>query len=102
MTFGAYRGEARRQLELRQLDGSTAMLFFPDGQPFTDLDLSSGTWEAMHVCRDDRYKIKWSVLTRNVVREQWTVRGPSKNYDAETTLTRQPIPTSDSNQCGRP
>lgn len=88
MRTGTYRGGARRQLELRQLDESRVMLFFPDGRHFADLDLSSGVWESTHLCRSDCYEITTRVLSRNVVQERWKVRGPSKSYDAETTLAR--------------
>ena len=88
LRFGTHQGEARRLLELRQSNKSTVMFFFADGRPFTDLDLSAGTWESTHFCGKDCYEITTFVLSHDVLQERWKVRGPTKNYDAMTTLKR--------------
>jgi hypothetical protein len=64
------------------------MVHFDDGLPFVDLDLGAGMWRSIHLCRDDRYQITTRVQSSLVIEEEWRVRGPEKNYDAVTTLTR--------------
>ena len=88
LRHGDYQGEARRQLRLTEANKSTVMLFFANGRPFADLDLSAGTWESIHLCGPDRYEITTIVLSHDLVHERWKVRGPRKNYDAATNLKR--------------
>jgi hypothetical protein len=88
LSFGTYRTDGRRQLKLRQSTTSTVVLYFSDGRPFTDLDLSAGAWRSTHLCAEDRYDISTIVRTHDLVEERWNVRGPTKNYDAVTTLKR--------------
>ncbi|HVA74207.1 MAG TPA: DUF6314 family protein [Acidimicrobiales bacterium] len=88
LRFGALGQRAhRRLLYLRQGD-STAMLYFSDGRPFVDLDLSAGGWTSVHLCGHDRYEIATFVRSHDVVEEHWRVRGPAKDYRAVTRLMR--------------
>jgi hypothetical protein len=90
LTVGSHQGQARRSLEyLRRPDG-TVMLYRPGRQPYVDLDLTSGAWEAVHPCGADRYEISTIVRSRDVVQEYWRVQGPDKDYTAVTTLRRVP------------
>lgn len=86
--FGSHVGQARRSLEYLRLDDATAMLYFTNGRPFIDLDLSGGTWQSIHLCGDDRYEIAICARSSDVVEERWRVQGPTKDYDAVTTLIR--------------
>jgi hypothetical protein len=86
--FGTHMGQAYRSLEYMRLDDVTVMLYFTDGRPFVDLDLSTGAWQSNHLCGDDRYEIATLVRSRNIVQERWRVQGPTTNYDAVTTLMR--------------
>lgn len=88
LRFGTHVGPASRRLGYRQLNSGAAMLHFADGRPFADLDLRSGAWRSVHSCGDDRYEITTIVRSCRVVQENWRVRGPSKAYEAATTLVR--------------
>lgn len=86
--FGEHRGPARRRLEYRSQKGGSVALYFSDGRAFVDLDLCSGEWHASHLCGDDQYTIFTLVSSPDVVEERWSVHGPTKRYEAVTTLTR--------------
>ncbi len=88
LRYGSYAGPASRGLEYARLGDAAVMLYFPDGRPFTDLDLRSGSWRGSHLCGADRYEICTVARSRDVVQERWRVRGPTKDYDAVTTLQR--------------
>jgi hypothetical protein len=88
LRFGTHKGQARRILEYRQLDGVTVMLYFADGKPFVDLDLRTGVWQSHHLCGDDRHAIVTSVRSGDTVHEHWRVQGPTTNYEANTVHTR--------------
>ncbi len=92
MRLGGYVGQACRLLEYRREanDDPRLMLHFTDGRPFVDLDLRSGAWQSIHLCGDDRYEIATFVRSHDLVQERWRVRGPTKDYDATTTLRRVP------------
>jgi hypothetical protein len=64
------------------------MLYRPGGEPFVELDLTSGAWHASHPCGEDRYEISTVVESPDLVREYWRVTGPAKDYSAVTTLRR--------------
>jgi hypothetical protein len=85
--FGSYRGSAQRRLEYHRM-GAAVLLHFSDGRPFVDLDLRAGEWRSRHLCGADRYEMAFLVLSRDVVEERWQVQGPTKGYEAVTTLTR--------------
>ncbi len=78
---------ARRSLEYVARE-AMVMVCFVGGRHFVDLDLGAGAWNSDHLCGRDRYEIATVVLSPNVVEERWRVRGPAKDYDAVTTLTR--------------
>lgn len=88
LRLGSHRGAASRSLEYARRDDGTLLLYRPGGQPFVDLDLTSGAWRASHRCGDDHYEISTVVRSSGIVREYWRVRGPLKDYTAVTTLTR--------------
>jgi hypothetical protein len=88
LTFGGHRGPASRSLlYLSAADGSAAVLF-ADGRPFFTLDLRTGTCAADHPCGRDSYEVTVRVLGPDAYTESWRVRGPGKDYEMTTTLTR--------------
>ena len=85
-------GPAQRGLEYaRQADG-TLMLYRAGGEPFVELDLTSGAWHASHLCGEDHYEISTVVESPDVVQEYWRVTGPAKDHSAVTTLRRRALP----------
>lgn len=86
---GARAGSAHRLLRAGAVSGGAALLWFPDGRPFVDLDLTAGEWRAVHDCGTDRYEIVTEVESERVVRERWHVAGPAKRYDATATFVRR-------------
>jgi hypothetical protein len=88
LRFGGYRGTASRRLGyVRMQDGAVSMTF-EDGRRFVACDLRSGRCLAAHLCSDDRYDVSWLVLARDVIVEQWRVRGPLKDYEARCVSRR--------------
>jgi Family of unknown function (DUF6314) len=88
LRFAGHRGPASRDLLLASCPDGAADVRFADGRPFYRLDLRAGTWHAEHLCGRDRYSVTWRVLGDDVLAETWTARGPAKDYELATTLTR--------------
>ncbi len=88
LRLGGYSGEAGRELRYGAQPEGTVMVFFADGRPFVPLDLRASRWSAHHPCGEDGYRIAMEVVGPEVVRERWRVRGPTKDYDALTIITR--------------
>jgi hypothetical protein len=89
LLFGAYRGHCQRSLEYVQREGTAAQILFANGRPFVDLDLSKGPSRSTHLCGFDHYEINFFAHSCDVLEEKWRVRGPMKDYEATTTLTRE-------------
>ena len=89
-SFGTHTGPATRELRYVRRGESAVMLYFSDGRPFVDLDLTRGEWRSLHPCGEDRYETVTIVRSENTVEERWRVRGPAKDYEAVTFLTRLP------------
>jgi hypothetical protein len=83
-----YRGRAQRTLLYRTEGASSLRVCFADGRPFHDLELSRGACEVEHGCGADLYRIAFAVSDENTLLERWQVRGPLKDYDAETAWRR--------------
>lgn len=75
---GASR-EATREHSYGPGPDGTALVAFPDGRPFHDLDLRTGRWSAVHGCAPDRYEGAFTVLGPDRWRVVWRVTGPAKN-----------------------
>ena len=88
LCLGAQRSPASRSLHYARRPGGTVMLYRPGRQPYVDLDLTGGAWDAVHPCGADRYEISTVVRSPGVVQEYWRVKGPEKDYTAVTTLRR--------------
>lgn len=68
---------------------STAHVAFSDGRPFHDLDLVSGdSGPLLHACSPDEYVGRMITRGPHELLLEWHVRGPAKDYDAVTVLTR--------------
>jgi hypothetical protein len=88
LRFGQQVGPSRRRLSYSRQRNLSVNLFFPDGRFFTDLDLRTGSWRAIHQCGHDHYEITTNVVSDDEVHEFWQATGPGKNYIAVTTLRR--------------
>jgi hypothetical protein len=88
LLFGSHRGPARRSLIYREREDGAADVRFADGREFYRLDLRSGTWQAEHPCRADRYQVTVTRLSPDSFTETWQVTGPDKDYELETTYRR--------------
>jgi hypothetical protein len=88
MCLGSHQGTAHRSLEYVRQHSGAVMLYRPGWQLYVDLDLTSGAWDAVHLCGADRYEVSTVVRSRDVVQEYWRVQGPDKDYTAVTTLRR--------------
>jgi Family of unknown function (DUF6314) len=88
LRFGRYRGPASRSLMYSERADGGADVQFADGRPFYRLDLSSGSWDAEHLCRDDRYLVTTTRLSADSFTEAWRVTGTAKDYEMTTTYVR--------------
>jgi hypothetical protein len=93
LQFGSHTGAARRCFDYVRGNGTDVMIYFVDGRPFVDLDLTRGIWRSTHRCGEDLHEIVTVVRSEAVVEERWWVRGPMTNYEATTLLTRVNEPT---------
>jgi hypothetical protein len=87
--FGDFCGPSQRTLKYVSLEGATIEIHFSDGRHFIDLDLSQGPSHSLHPCNLDEYEIGFFARSDDVLEETWRVRGPTKDYEATTTLTRE-------------
>ncbi|MGH3395772.1 MAG: DUF6314 family protein [Streptosporangiaceae bacterium] len=89
LRFNGHRGPASRSLIYRGRPDGTADVLFADGRPFYHLDPRPGSWLARHDCGRDVYELSARLLHRSgSFEERWRVRGPGKDYEIMTTLTR--------------
>jgi len=89
LRWARYDGSARRVLDLVGTDDGVVAVRFTDGRAFFDLDLSSGTCQAVHQCGADRYELEFAAGSTELLIERWRVRGPDKDYEARTTWRRR-------------
>jgi hypothetical protein len=88
LRFGGHQGPASRSLLYLPAPDGSAEVLFADRRPFYRLDLRSGCWQAEHPCNRDLYTVAVRVLGPDCFTEQWRTRGPGKDYEITTTLTR--------------
>lgn len=73
-----HEGTAFRRYRYLFPELGVAHVLFEDGRPFHDLDLRDGTWQAFHLCGDDRY-LGWFAATGPGAWEaEWEIEGPRK------------------------
>ena len=104
--------EVEQRYVYKAIDVNPALqVFFPDDRRFLDLifqptvvhgsgDVHELEAKDTHLCGEDNYEAKWELLLENVdldptvrvVTMFYKVKGPSKDYIAETVLTRAAPP----------
>jgi hypothetical protein len=87
-SFGEHRGPAFRRLIYRARQDGGADVQFADGREFFRLDISAGTCQADHPCREDSYHVTVARLGPDRFTETWRVTGPEKDYEMTATYTR--------------
>lgn len=85
---GDHCGRASRAWTYLPLGLGAAQVRFPDGRAFHDLDLTAGTWQAVHHCGHDTYRGAFEVISPAVWTVTWNVTGPRKDLRLHTCLTR--------------
>ena len=93
LELGDFSGPARRSLLYEQREDASLAVLFSDGRPYIDLDLRGGSWLSRHHCGEDLYEISTQLHSNDELEEHWRVRGPAKDYDARTRLSRRIGPT---------
>ena len=89
LSFGAHCGPAEQSYRFDFPQGlDHASVFFRDGRPFHDLNLSRGSDRVDHGCHPDCYAGLFVALSSTEWRCEWRVTGPRKDYDLVTTYTR--------------
>jgi hypothetical protein len=86
--FGEYSGRASRRLFFCEGLESPIDVSFADGHHFIGLDLREGSSSDHHQCANDGYDITTIVIDDDRIEERWRVRGPAKDYEAVTVMTR--------------
>lgn len=89
LRIGAYRGRAERVYNYAFPAPWRAEVAFDDGAPFHDLDLTDGTWSAVHRCREDFYQGRFRVLAPDAWEAVWRVAGPRKDQTLTTRYCRK-------------
>jgi hypothetical protein len=88
LRIGAYQGRTERVYNYAFPAPGRAEVAFDDGAPFHDLDLTAGTWNADHRCREDRYQGRFRVLAPDAWQVVWRVAGPRKDQTLTTRYSR--------------
>ena len=86
--FGAHQGPSHRTLKFKRLESGAVAVRFADDRPFFELDLRAARCEALHPCGPDDYELSFELKSPDLIIESWAVRGPTKDYEAETVWRR--------------
>jgi hypothetical protein len=78
LVIDGFDGPASRTLHLAP-DRGAWQVRFDDGRPFHSLDLSTGRWEAEHLCGPDLYRGRFAVLDHDRMTIRWRVIGPDRD-----------------------
>ena len=78
LEFGGRSGPARCTLGYMRRQDGTVAIFFPDGSPYIDLDLRTGSCERDHPCREDQYHLEFRSSLPGRVRGTLGSPGPGK------------------------
>ncbi len=90
LRLGAHAGLARQAHVYRFPEPQRAKVCFEDARPFHDLDLSAGTWEAVHFCGADTYRGRFQAFGPGLLTVHWTATGPRKDYAMFSRYRRAP------------
>ncbi|MBA4802653.1 MAG: hypothetical protein H2040_12405 [Euryhalocaulis sp.] len=88
LAMGAYRGPAWRDYRLGFVTPRRAAVYFDDGRPFHELDLSDGFCRQRHDCPPDLYSGVFIAFGADRWQMRWRVRGPKKRLHIVTDLAR--------------
>jgi len=88
LKMAAFDDNVHQRYLFRFPEKHCATVSFTDGRSFHDLDLSTGTWQAHHVCGPDIYDGEFELDGENAWRSQWTIHGPRKDMTIRTCYTR--------------
>ena len=88
LTIEGYTGPTTRAYRYRFPEPHRADVCFEDGQPFHDLDLSRGVWQAEHRCGEDLYRGTFRALGPDAWDAAWRIEGPRKDQTLVGTYRR--------------
>ena len=84
LRLGDYEGSAWQRYCYRFPQAQRAEVYFLDGRPFHDLDLSAGLWRATHRCGQDTYEGLFRALSPGAWLLTWSATGPRKRWWSST------------------
>ena len=85
MRLGGYSGPAEQTYRYAFPEGpGRAQVFRHDGMPFHELDLTTGSADAVHLCGADLYRGSFRVERHDEWVVEWSVNGPRKDYHMVT------------------
>ena len=79
LEFDGQAFEISRAYRYRFPEAHVAEIRFADGGPFHALDLSTGAWAAIHLCKPDLYRGRFRALAPDLWLAAWWVTGPRKD-----------------------
>lgn len=89
MRLGGYAGPAEQTYRYAFAGGpGRAQVFRHDGTPFHELDLTTGSADAVHQCGADIYRGSFRVERHDEWVAEWSVSGPRKDYHMVTRHIR--------------
>lgn len=89
LSIAGYRGAAWRCYLFHFPSSGRAEVTFPGGRHFHNLDLRSGTWDALHRCGQDSYRGSFEACAEDRLRVTWRIQGPRKDLLLDSWLTRE-------------
>jgi uncharacterized protein DUF6314 len=87
LKLGGYEGTASQSYSL-QLMSSTIRVYFANGAPFHEFELSANGYDVTHHCGSDRYFGRYRLIGPDKWSLAWHVRGRQKDYVMRTMYRR--------------
>ena len=88
LTYGTYEGTGLQEYLYEFSHPYEAKVYRPPHGFFHTLDLRLGFWKVEHVCGQDHYTGRFSVLSQEEWTVSWRVKGPRKNLEMTYRYTR--------------
>ena len=88
LRFGNYEENVFRFYDFSFPAPHKAIVHFEDGKVFHELDLSSGYWQAEHLCGEDTYRGRFRIESRDVWMSNWYISGPNKEMILDNRFQR--------------
>lgn len=88
LELDGYTGQATRVLFLRP--GEPWEVHFDDEAPFHPLDLSAGSFDAVHLCGADTYRGTYDPVSGDELIVRWAVTGPGRDDTIVSRYRRLP------------